>query len=58
MNESILADKRFMSYRGKVIYYNRKTDGEIYYVIHLNGNNIYFSTYEKAMEYIDNKRGY
>ncbi len=57
MDESVLADKRFMSHRGKVIYYNTKTNGDIYYIIHFKGNNIYFNTYEKAMEYIDKKRG-
>lgn len=56
MRYSALADKRFMGYKGKVIYYNRKTDGEIYYVLHSRGFNIYFSTYEEAMEYIDKKK--
>lgn len=56
MRYSVLADKRFMGYKGKVIYYNRKTDGEIYYVLHSRGFNIYFSTYEEAMEYIDKKK--
>ena len=50
-----MKDKSFMSYKGKVIYYNRKTDGEIYYVLHVRGENVYFYTYEEAMEYIEKK---
>lgn len=48
-----MKDKKFMKHKGKVIYYNRKLDNEIYYVLHIKGENVYFNTYEEAMEYIE-----
>lgn len=54
----ITSRKRFMGYRGRVIYYCILDNGEIAYsVAKGDGTDKYFSSYEEAMEYIDIVKG-
>lgn len=52
-----MKDKVFMSYNGKRIWYNVMEDGTIYYMVARgDGTDEYFTSWEAACEWIDNRK--